>query len=255
MMHNFNIDNLNVTDIQTICQPLVDYFQIKSFSYVKIYPDMSRIHLDYNREWTHYFYLNMEKFIDDEKLTESHHWEPGFSTIYALDDPCCSDAAQFDIGDGLVIANRLEECTELTFIESSFSQPGNCLRNMLNHIDLLQQFILYFRDKASPIIQEAEKDPIVIPNLSLALEKPKKNFTLSLDEKRKLINLLHSYSITTREFECLHFLAQGLTSKEIGRALNIAPKTVDRHFENLKDKCHARNRIDLLKITSLAQGT
>jgi hypothetical protein len=142
-MHTFNPDSLNVTDMQTICQPLVDFFQIKTVSYLKIYPDMSRIHLDYNREWTNYFYQHIDKYAGKDKHTESHHWEPGFSTLYALDDPCCADAAQFDIGDGLVIANQLDDATELTFIESSYSQPGDCVRNMLSHVDLLQQFIRY----------------------------------------------------------------------------------------------------------------
>lgn len=249
-MHNFSIDSLNASDMQTICQPLVDFFQIKTCSYLKIYPDMSRIHLDYNREWTNYFYRNLNKFIHNDKLTESHHWEPGFSTLYALDDPCCAHAAQFDIGDGLVIANQLPDSTELMFIESSYSRPGDCVRNMLSHVDLLQKFIHYFRDKAKPLIQQAEKKPIMIPDLHLT-EQPKKSFTLTQDKKLQFVNLLKDYSITKRECECLELLAQGLTSKEIARELNIHPKTVDNHIENVKNKFNARNRIDLLRLTAL----
>jgi DNA-binding CsgD family transcriptional regulator len=119
---------------------------------------------------------------------------------------------------------------------------------MLSHVDLLQQFIRYFRDKAQPLIQQAEKNPVVISHLTP--EQPKKSFALAQEQKLQFINSLKGLSMTKREFECLELLAHGLTSKEIARKLDIHPKTVDRHLESLKDKMNARNRIDLLRLTA-----
>ncbi|MCO6188119.1 LuxR family transcriptional regulator [Rhizobium sp. L1K21] len=47
---------------------------------------------------------------------------------------------------------------------------------------------------------------------------------------------------TVRELEILNFLADGLTSQEIGELLKISPNTVDWHVNSLQEKHGARNR-------------
>ncbi len=119
---------------------------------------------------------------------------------------------------------------------------------MLNDIDLLQKFLLYFRDKAGLLIKEAKKSPIILPNLPT--KPPKRSFALDEKAKHDFISKISQgkNSITKREYQCLTLFSQGLTSKEIGRELKIHPKTVDRHFENLKAKHSARNRVELLPL-------
>ena len=48
--------------------------------------------------------------------------------------------------------------------------------------------------------------------------------------------------LTTRETEILRALAQGLSMKEVGRALGISPKTVDNHIQNIYPKIGVRTR-------------
>jgi DNA-binding CsgD family transcriptional regulator len=222
------------------------FFDISVFSYLNIYTDLSRIHLDSNYEWNKHFYSHIDKFCPDDNLTESTHWEPGFSTLYALDDPCIYDGHQFGMGNGLVIANTLDDCTELCYIGSKKDQEEKTVCNMLNNIDLLQQFITHFREQAKPLITEARKSPIVLPNLST--KRPSRSFGLAEDDKRNFINSLRpkNQAITPREYECLQLLTQGLSSKHIARQLHIQPKTVDRHIESLKTKFKVKKRIELL---------
>lgn len=247
-MKNFDIEFLKFTETKEICQPLIDFFDISVFSYLNIYSDLSRIHLDTNYKWNEHFYRNIDKFSIDENLTESTHWEPGFATCYSLNDPCISDGNSFGIGNGVVIANKLSDCTELCYIGSKLSKEEITVSNMLNNIGLLQQFIAYFRDKANALITEAKKSPIVLPHLSV--ERPARCLGLIDESKLNFINRLQpkEHSITRREYECLQLLTRGLSSKQIARQLNIQPKTADRHLENLKIKFKVRTRIELLSI-------
>ncbi len=53
--------------------------------------------------------------------------------------------------------------------------------------------------------------------------------------------------LTEREREVLTLIAEGQTSREIGEALVVSPKTVDRHRENIMSKLNLHSRVELVK--------
>ncbi len=52
--------------------------------------------------------------------------------------------------------------------------------------------------------------------------------------------------VSKRERECLNYLIQGKTAKEIARALNISHRTVEFYIEKMKQKFNCANRIELV---------
>jgi LuxR family transcriptional regulator of spore coat protein len=60
-------------------------------------------------------------------------------------------------------------------------------------------------------------------------------------------------ALTAREIEVLQCIAQGLSSKQCAQQLGIAPRTVERHVENLRNKLNARNKPHLV-AKALAGG-
>ncbi|MCC7327608.1 MAG: LuxR family transcriptional regulator [Burkholderiales bacterium] len=52
--------------------------------------------------------------------------------------------------------------------------------------------------------------------------------------------------LTLRERDCLSLAARGFTSVDIGDKLNVAPRTVDFHFGNIKTKLCAQNRTEAI---------
>jgi DNA-binding NarL/FixJ family response regulator len=52
--------------------------------------------------------------------------------------------------------------------------------------------------------------------------------------------------LTPREHEVLRMMVSGLTSKEIGEELSLAPNTVRTYTQSLLSKLHAKNRIQAL---------
>jgi DNA-binding CsgD family transcriptional regulator len=57
---------------------------------------------------------------------------------------------------------------------------------------------------------------------------------------------LQPHGLTSRECEVLHWLAQGKRSSEIGNIISAAPRTVDKHAENLRLKLGAGSRSALV---------
>jgi len=53
-------------------------------------------------------------------------------------------------------------------------------------------------------------------------------------------------TLTDREREVLQCIALGLSSKQCAQQLGIAPRTVERHVENLRNKLNARNKPHLV---------
>ena len=47
--------------------------------------------------------------------------------------------------------------------------------------------------------------------------------------------------LTPRELEILMHVAAGWSAKEVARRVAIAPRTVERHIENIREKLRARN--------------
>jgi DNA-binding NarL/FixJ family response regulator len=53
--------------------------------------------------------------------------------------------------------------------------------------------------------------------------------------------------LTEREREVLQLTGEGLTSKEIGRALHISHRTVDKHRQNIREKLGLRNSMEMVR--------
>jgi DNA-binding NarL/FixJ family response regulator len=51
-----------------------------------------------------------------------------------------------------------------------------------------------------------------------------------------------------RELEVLRFVASGFTSKQIARKLNISPRTVSKHRENMMRKLQLHDMAGLIRI-------
>ena len=60
-------------------------------------------------------------------------------------------------------------------------------------------------------------------------------------------------ALSEREREVLQCIASGLSSKHCAQELGLAPRTVERHVENLRNKLNARNKPHLV-AKALAGG-
>lgn len=255
MTNKFNQYSLDVTlsstdEITDICSPLKKHLGVDNFSYIKIFSDMSRIHLDTDPVWTEFFYSKIEEYHQGN-LTEAHHWKTGFAHLHELGDSCIADSLEYDVGDGMVLSqhNAQENYTELFFMTHKWSiHRNNKVNFLLRNMDLIELFTDYFRDAASKIITDAEKSPIILPFVEQS-----DTLTMPTDAQIRaaftndIKKLTQKKQLSQRELDCIYYSSLDMTAKQVAEQLLISPKTVERHLENAKNKIGVRKKSSLIK--------
>ncbi len=69
------------------------------------------------------------------------------------------------------------------------------------------------------------------------LSKPKKD--------RAVYSSLSQY-FSARELQCIEFIMQGKSIKEIAKVLSLSPRTVEHYIENIKNKANVRTKAELM---------
>lgn len=69
---------------------------------------------------------------------------------------------------------------------------------------------------------------------------------LKLQHQEILNGKSQSSQLTKRQLECIYYLMNGLTLKEIAHQLKISPRTVEHHIEVIKNKLHCQHRSEVI---------
>ena len=249
-------------EISQITLPLKKYFGITYFNYVKLYKNGSRVILTDRADFIGYFYQNglwqTNAVIKLEKLDHSsfHLWhefngQPSFII----------GKEKFSIDNGITIAETYDDYTELYYF-GTLPQNNAITGLYLRNFDVLQRFILYFKEKAYTIIQKADRDKIILPSSPVILREVNAQDTLEkkiewffdatpvdkiyLDENRNIY-------LNKREAACLHLILKGYTAKGIGKLLTLSNRTVEDYVTSIKNKLNVSSKKELI-IKALETG-
>lgn len=259
-LHNFNeLHN----EIAKLTKPLKQ-FGIDCFSFLRRFNDFSEINLSNLNNWVIDYYQHKlyqtSLFELDPKIYQSSY----------LIWPIESKLKVFDVGKhkyysnhGITIINKSKNFCDFYFF--STKQPSNAILNFyINHLDKLCQFVQYFKTQTKDLLIHLEKNKIkfknshqIDPNVYQNFKLIEKNIMPSQQKVNLFINEINGRSIfvnknftqeniSKREKECLIGLLQGKTAEQIGIVLSLSKRTVEKYFENLKNKLGCQNKTELL---------
>lgn len=103
----------------------------------------------------------------------------------------------------------------------------------------------YYLDKMGNNVEQNLKKylfEIIKNELKLNVSKNKSN----LNDKKTFNPNLIGYEITDRESECLDHLVTGKTAKETAKIMDISPRTVEFHINNIKEKMGVKSKLELI---------
>lgn len=244
-------------EIANICEPLKKHFGITSVVYHKLFNDGSAIRLGTNPEWIKHFLENEFYSVS----TFEHHpdtYKSGFVLWSQLTthSAILKDAREkFNIDHIVTLIDKVEDGVEYMSLGTLRENPG-IVQIYLNNMDLLKQFMLYFKHKAAKFIQSAEKNKLSNPGY-FSIKKPLDPIVVNLENeltRSRFMNEIQVWSsshemmdkISKREKDCANYLMQGMTSREIGEKLFISSRTVEAHLEHLKRKLGCRTKSTLI---------
>lgn len=123
---------------------------------------------------------------------------------------------------------------------------------------LIKRFIAYFDIVGADLIDMSDKRKLIPFDQEFHFHKKRENAALvktSIEflKKTSLKKLLLEYQgqpleITKRQGQCLYFLALNFSTKEIGKVLDISPRTVEVFLQALKGKMKASSKRDLVNM-------
>ena len=250
-------------DVVNICNPLMNIFDANLFVYQRSIIDEKAMCVSANaylcnnadalefilsikpknREKAKYDYVNTgRKYV----LLETT--QPQFTS--ALRD-------KFNFNNILCRDEQIDKNEWEHFIIGTPSSDTKIINKYLNNIELLDKFAVYFRDKATKLINNACSDRFVskrpiekcdFRNLGSPQNDHdvEKNSMLLIPEHYCLTNQYDKRIIIPRaEMRCLILLSNGRSIKEIARTFGISSRTVESHIKNakLRLKCDAKTAL------------
>lgn len=243
-------------DVSEIILPIEQILKSTGFSYQRIYKDGRRIFLSSDIQWAEYFfdkqfYLTMS-FKKYSQLPKRIRWKdwPQQDKSYLRFSAEVKES--FNYGNGIVVIKKKNDYLDTFTFRASYEDDNINLRYD-SEIERIEVYTEYFLVKAHSIIKDAEKQSLIvneemvdlIPGFSAWEDNDDIYSKFFLEQKMIYFINDERYFFTKRETECIRQLAYGRSSKSIANLLNISPKTVEIHLENIKRKlkCHYKEEI------------
>ncbi len=252
------------SDVLEICRPIFHALDIHTFRYLRVYLDESRICLSNNPNWIIHFHENKlykEAWFDCKPIAEYSNGKTIWDAKEGAEGNRVGYEARhfFNMHHGLTITKKSPDSAYCEFFNfSTYKENSN-----INHLyesaeDFIQRFIFYFIDKAGPLIREASKNKIIIPDFPpkeiadnqeklLLPERQRLNFDFFLDETEiSRYWVKDSIYLTKKEVEIISLSSKGMSTKEIASSISSSSRTIECHIANAKNKLKCKNVTELI---------
>lgn len=172
-----------------------------------------------------------DKFIECNVLTKAYtqdnHITGEFSSI---------QKNQFNIGHGIDLIRKFKDRCEIYYFAST-PDNGKIENFYLNNLNLLDSFILNFRENATELLQKSYQNRIYCRSGddTTVVSSPE------WQERYLKHQQLFKPQFTKRELDCAYLVKQGFKTKEIASKLGLSPRTVEKYLIHLRDKTHSKN--------------
>ncbi len=235
-------------DVETIIQPLRQFFGLTSFVYQKNLFDGSEIRLSNQPEWINFFYeQKLYKKSVFEHAPEQYQKNRFLWASLPQHQPVLSKAREFNIDHGITFVEPQKDGCEFFFIGAKREQP-EVVSRIVNNLDLLENFLGYFKQKAAGMIKKAEQHRILIPDKVISRPLPFIQEGLNRDEFLAVMNNSNRLQFSPRELQCVRLLTSGYNMKMIAYELQLSYRTIETHFGNIKRKAGCHTKAELVRF-------
>lgn len=224
---------------------------IHTFTVLLNYDDETQINLSNKPNWIKdYYELRLhESSVFDKKYIIP---QSGFSLWpNTLNTPVYQHGLVYDSGQGITFYERGEDHNAFYFFSGS-NKNAFLMNLIINNLQFLELFVHQFKTNASVLLSTAKK-----LNYKKVYENPRphvlsylKRKEESQDQIAEFKNNLFKLAPTSRQKQVLYWYSKGKTAKETARLLNVSPRTVERHFEELRKKYDNYSKQELIAFFS-----
>lgn len=245
-------------ELQELCRPLYD-LAIPMFNYFKILSNGQRINIASNPQWVVDYY--------DKKLYQSSQFEAkpkqyqhgvmlwsstmGSEVLLYRRDYYNSDY-------GLTLVHPCVDGCEFYFFSGSPTNAQLQMR-MLNHLELLEHFILFFKEQFHSQLKPLQTLTHYPAYPQPANEQQALHWSPAQQQAfltQTPINRLDTeYArFSTRQTQVIKCLLQHQTAADIAMTLKLSRRTVEAYIEEIKNKLNCNTKSELLAVLEAYKG-
>lgn len=238
--------------VKQICSPLFDKSSTKYFCYQRLTQSGSYTFLPSDPTLGEFFFCSEKRpsmwFLDIDFAnikTGYNYWDLTYRTISKENfiDTYKNKAIHTDLVHGIDIVVKFEEFVDI------YCFASNMLDIYLEPIQELILFSNYFNQEATKLLKQAWNEPIIIHSQQLDQKIP----LVIVNHENKIDNenyqmkryyfseFNHEIYLTSQEVNLLKLVNMGHTAKTAAKAQDISFRTVQRHFENIREKLNCSN--------------
>lgn len=242
--------------ISNICFPLKK-LNITYFAHVRISNGKKVSAIANHPNFTQHYLQNQYFNADIHRVDEKN-----FGNFFVWDGieftgksaQICREAGEFGVHNPFTIIDRHETWIDYYHFANN-SQNKQINQIYLTHLDLLNLFILHFKEniQQSKILSKAYNFVFDIDSSpSIMFEEDFTNFSrldfinsLSHHDINNRIKV-ESKILSKRQSDIVRLVVKGNTMKEIAKLLKLSPRTVEHYFEMIKIKLNVSSRSELM---------
>ncbi len=245
-------------DMLTLTKPIAQNFALSHFCYIKSFADGTHLLLCTDSEWVQCFYLNYYQNAPYHKVPAGY--KSGYELWCAQPQQTVFNASRdyFNIDHGITLIQKNAEYCEFLNFATTRDNPA-IINFYINNMDLLFNFGMFFKEKATALINKAYEDRLILPKclpaeqsmnqsvVPVSTWQERHNFMNATKPKRYIIKTAAEETyLTSQEFSCVLLLMKGKTTKEIAKALKIKPRTVEAHIDNIRTKLNCHTKVEVV---------
>lgn len=256
----YEYNKIHQSFLSSLGQPLRDHYGCDLVAYFRFYSNDNMIFLTTNDKWCDYTFKHQ-------------NWLPPQDALYGLqkalengeyyfiwpskpDNKEAIYLAYWDhsIWNGMTIIKKYYDCLEAyCFASSAMSEEITDL--YLNHHDIFERFILYFRDKTANIMESYNFNRFfLISPIQPFINKSDCDINFHYYIHKILTKHHHlrvhekDIILSQQEISCLSLLSKGKSIKEIACDYNISPRTVETYLGRIINKTSYSTKSQLIAL-------
>jgi DNA-binding CsgD family transcriptional regulator len=238
-----------------ISSEFLNFLELNFFSY-GFYKDGSHFTVTTNLEFfkhilDHKIFSTKSKFFQEHIMRVAPYQTRAFIYSGNPKDQLQNCFFNFNIWNYISFIYR-EEKTVYWWTFGTKKENFSILNEYMDKRIIFESFIKYFNHAASDFISVDEKIMIIHPGYKIPA------YNLSCDEpfqklQAKLLKDINSYAnkkmhLTRREIECIKYLSQGKTAKEIANFLKLSPRTIEAYLQNARLRLDCSSKSHLIDL-------
>lgn len=247
-------------DVKDICESFFrdKKVNIDHLNYIQKNNDGSVFYLCSNKDWLkHYYdqkYPKIGAFEQNDIFSRNKYvlW----SSLDSGDKILQDSKEIISVEHGITVIKKINNGFSY-FNMGKANQNSSVIISYINNLDILNEFTMYFFEKAKPLLEQSQKNRFILPasmdhDLQLYIsdngalpEKKSKKFYFG-DHKKDYLS--------QSEFVCIQWYLKGKASTEIAEILSISKRTVETHVTNVKAKLNCKNLMQLGYLMAFIQN-